>query len=272
MAPASWRGAGWVLAETTPPATRRGRRTTFIKPDRKGLFPLPMIRRRSSASSSFVLAATRLRALSSLTPPHGGVTRAAARKIPEKQSGPQPGRHHSSHRAKTPCPLDAGGPHGCRELRGLGDLRVSTGGCERDALHRGCCWQGMQGLPTRVRGCRPPFAYPWGPAGLTPPRAHHCCPALKRVLCPRGPVRALRQVRGPSDVGRWALAAISMVSEEEAMHPMFAELFMKPDEELEASDRRRLRRARRSRQLRTLSVARGASGRSQSVPTPRRAA
>ena len=32
------------------------------------------------------------------------------------------------------------------------------------------------------------------------------------------------------------------------MHPMFAELFMKPDEELEAGDRRRRRRARRSRQ------------------------
>jgi len=30
------------------------------------------------------------------------------------------------------------------------------------------------------------------------------------------------------------------------MDPMFAELFMKPDEELEAGDRRRLRRARRS--------------------------
>jgi hypothetical protein len=44
-----------------------------------------------------------------------------------------------------------------------------------------------------------------------------------------------------------------MVSGEDAMHPMFAELFMKPDEELEAENRRRLRAARRSRQLRTLS-------------------
>jgi hypothetical protein len=41
------------------------------------------------------------------------------------------------------------------------------------------------------------------------------------------------------------------------MHPMFAELFMKPDEELEADGRRRVRRARRARQLRTASATRG---------------
>jgi len=54
------------------------------------------------------------------------------------------------------------------------------------------------------------------------------------------------------------------------MHPMFAELFMKPDEELEAGERRRLRRARRSRQLRTLPAARGVSGRSRSAPAARK--
>jgi len=53
---------------------------------------------------------------------------------------------------------------------------------------------------------------------------------------------------------------------------MFAELFMKPDEELEAGDRRRLRLARRSRQLRTLSATHGASGRSRSATAARRAA
>ncbi len=43
------------------------------------------------------------------------------------------------------------------------------------------------------------------------------------------------------------------------MHPMFAELFMKPDELLEdRADERR--RARRSRQRRTVSAARGKSG------------
>ena len=50
------------------------------------------------------------------------------------------------------------------------------------------------------------------------------------------------------------------------MHPMFAELFMKPDEELEADERRRVRRARRSRQLRTVSAARGRVAVSQPVP------
>jgi hypothetical protein len=39
------------------------------------------------------------------------------------------------------------------------------------------------------------------------------------------------------------------------MHPMFAELFMSP-EEPEADERRRVRRARRTRQLRTVSAAR----------------
>ena len=63
-----------------------------------------------------------------------------------------------------------------------------------------------------------------------------------------------------------------MVSGEDAMHPMFAELFMKPDEELEAGDRRRRRRTRRSRQLRTVSAARGTSGQSRSAPATRRAA
>jgi Cys-tRNA synthase (O-phospho-L-seryl-tRNA:Cys-tRNA synthase) len=43
-----------------------------------------MITRRSSAPSSFVLAATRLRALQLDPLQRGGVTQAAARKIPEK--------------------------------------------------------------------------------------------------------------------------------------------------------------------------------------------
>jgi hypothetical protein len=42
------------------------------------------------------------------------------------------------------------------------------------------------------------------------------------------------------------------------MHPMFAELFMRPDEDLEADERRRVRRARRSRQLKTVSATRRA--------------
>jgi hypothetical protein len=52
------------------------------------------------------------------------------------------------------------------------------------------------------------------------------------------------------------------------MHPMFAELFMRPDEELEHDDRRR---PRRRRQLKTLSAARGASGATRGIPAGRRA-
>jgi hypothetical protein len=39
------------------------------------------------------------------------------------------------------------------------------------------------------------------------------------------------------------------------MHPMFAGLFMRPDEVLEADEQRRVRRLRRSRQLRGASTA-----------------
>ena len=47
-----------------------------------------MIRRRLAASSSFVLAAARLRALQLDPLQHGDVNQAAAKKIPEEQSGP----------------------------------------------------------------------------------------------------------------------------------------------------------------------------------------
>ena len=56
------------------------------------------------------------------------------------------------------------------------------------------------------------------------------------------------------------------------MHPMFAELFMKPDEDLEADERRRVRRTRRSRQLKTVSATRRAPGATRTAATPRRAA
>lgn len=51
------------------------------------------------------------------------------------------------------------------------------------------------------------------------------------------------------------------------MHPMFAELFIKPDEELGDDG---LRRVRRSRQLRTMSLARGRSGGSRASLARRR--
>jgi hypothetical protein len=49
---------------------------------------------------------------SSLTPPARRQDRAAARKDPEEQSA-QPGGTRS-HRARSVCPLDSGGPYGCR--------------------------------------------------------------------------------------------------------------------------------------------------------------
>jgi len=53
------------------------------------------------------------------------------------------------------------------------------------------------------------------------------------------------------------------------MHPMFAELFLRPDDTLESGERRRPRRARRSRQLRTLSAACGNTGAAPPVPARR---
>jgi len=89
-----------------------------------------MIRRRSSASSSFVLAATRLRALQQDPLPHGDVTGAAARKIP-KNSQAQPGdivqvTGLKPHALLTPMAL-MGGPHGCRvEVRRVGREHAGT--------------------------------------------------------------------------------------------------------------------------------------------------
>jgi len=56
------------------------------------------------------------------------------------------------------------------------------------------------------------------------------------------------------------------------MHPMFAELFMKPDDEPEEDERGRLRRNRRSRQLRTVRAARGLPAVSRTAPAGRTAA
>jgi hypothetical protein len=56
------------------------------------------------------------------------------------------------------------------------------------------------------------------------------------------------------------------------MHPMFAELFLRPDDalETEADERRRLRRARRPRQLRTISAARGKAGATRTISARQR--
>jgi hypothetical protein len=70
-----------------------------------------MISCRLPASSSFVLAAARLRTLR-LDPFRSAADRAAARKDPEEQSV-QPS-DACSHRAKFVRPLDTSGPYGCR--------------------------------------------------------------------------------------------------------------------------------------------------------------
>jgi transposase len=77
--PAHRRGAGWVLARPLR-QPHRGQHDPS-PPARKEPSPLPMISRRSSASSSFVLAAARLRALQQ-DPSHAATRPAAARKIP----------------------------------------------------------------------------------------------------------------------------------------------------------------------------------------------
>ena len=98
--------------ETTPPATRRGRHTILHKPEPERTLPRPMIVRRSSASSSFVLAATRAAGAGPL--PRGGVNRGQLRESSRRTVRAPSRRHHSSHRVKDPCPLDSGDPHGCR--------------------------------------------------------------------------------------------------------------------------------------------------------------
>ena len=81
--------------------------------------------------------------------------------------------------------------------------------------------------------------------------------------------RALEEAR-PSAPPRPDPTAVTRRSaKEDAMHPMFAELFLRPDDTLEPGERRRPRRARRSRQLRTLSAACGNTGAAPPVPARR---
>ena len=99
--------------ETTPPATHRehSTRPLISQPQTTPSSP-SRISRRLPASSSFVLAAARLRALQLDPWPRGGKTRAAARKI-QKNSQPSPAAARS-HRVRSVRPLDTGGPYGCR--------------------------------------------------------------------------------------------------------------------------------------------------------------
>ncbi len=92
MAPATQAGAGWVHVRPLRQATHAQGRTTDPSPATLtgASSPPPMIRRRSPASSSFVLAAARLRALQLDPGPRDGGKTAAARK-PQANSQPKPG-------------------------------------------------------------------------------------------------------------------------------------------------------------------------------------
>ena len=161
MAPASLLARRRMGAcETTPPQPHAGNTTRpFTSQNRKGLFPAPddppplvsvqLVRPRRSAAAGAPAGPL----------PHGGVTRAAARKIPENSQA-QPGRHHASHRVKTPCPLDASGPHGCRREHPPG-LLVQVGDGGVNCVGSWSCVR-RAGIPRSLLS--PPGEAPW-PSG-----------------------------------------------------------------------------------------------------------
>ena len=86
--PARWPAPNGCLRDHSA-SHAPGTATTPHKPARKGPSSLPMIGRRSPASSSFVLAAARLRALQ-LDPSRAATEPGSCEEDPEEQSG-QPG-------------------------------------------------------------------------------------------------------------------------------------------------------------------------------------
>src|SRR6185437_12547064 len=113
--------------ETTPLANAPGTSTRpRISQTANEPSPPSMISRRLPGSSSFVLAAARLRALQLAPRPRGRKTRAAARKDPEEQSAQPDGAR--SHRARSVRPLDTNGPYGCR-IEGVAPGRIYAQEC-----------------------------------------------------------------------------------------------------------------------------------------------
>jgi hypothetical protein len=107
------------------------------------------------ASSSFVLAAARLRALQPDPGPRGEKDQQLRGRI---QKNGQPSPAARSHRVKFVCPLDTGGPYGCRRQGLLGSLWCwhSRPSCMRHGDR--CPWrrswsrvtaQGVSGSPGR---------------------------------------------------------------------------------------------------------------------------
>src|SRR6266516_4670268 len=106
--------------ETTPTTTRdRGNQPSGPSHAQPagGYSSLPIVGRRSPASSSFVLARAcqaRRGGRSSLTPPSRRHKPAATRKATTKVP-PQPRRPRTGHRVYPARPLDSWGPYGCED-------------------------------------------------------------------------------------------------------------------------------------------------------------
>ena len=133
--PATPRDAEWVLARPLRQPDARGTPATLHHSANANPSSPPMICRRSPASSSFVLAAARLRALQQDPLPHGDVNRAAARRLPNNSQA-QPGHNDARHRVKPLRPLDNNGPHGCRRQRVPGRAGSGVQGESSRAIDR----------------------------------------------------------------------------------------------------------------------------------------
>src|SRR5260221_8863059 len=94
----------------TPPPTAQPRGPPRPPPPRNSP-PPPTIRCRSPASSSFVLATTRLRALQLDSGPHGSRNHGSYPQEPQS-SQPSPATARKPP-GQNPTPLDSKGPHGC---------------------------------------------------------------------------------------------------------------------------------------------------------------
>ena len=109
------------------PRTRGTSQRSSAPANPEGSSSLPMIGRRLPASSSFVLAAARLRALQLDPGPRDGTNRRRQGKATTTVTLTRPPK--LGHRARPPRPLDSNGPHGCDDARNL--CLLSSGG------HRG---------------------------------------------------------------------------------------------------------------------------------------
>jgi hypothetical protein len=117
MAPVSPAGAEWVhvrpLRRPHAPGGPASDPPTAASPG--GSSPLPMIGRHLPASSSFVLAAARLRALQ-LDTAHATAQTGSHGEKPQGTAPPSPATANRGNRARPARPLDKQGPHGCSNV------------------------------------------------------------------------------------------------------------------------------------------------------------